>query len=609
MTTDISTRTSRRTALKVGAAVGATAAIAARGGRAFAQDATPEATSASPSAIPQEGTENQARGEGGELRLLQWQAPTTLNRYKSTGVKDYLAGSLVLEPLLAVLGDGSLAPVLAAGVPSKEAGTLADDLTWVTVTLKEGVVWSDGTPLTSEDVKFTWEWNLKPENGSFGLDVFSSIEDVEIVDELTATIRFTEPNPLWFETITSSGGTVILPKHVLGEHTQEANDAFGLNPVGTGPYIVDSFTPNDQATYTVNELYREPNKPYFSSVLLKGGGDAASAARAVLQTGEFDFAWYVNVEPEVLAPLTGEDAPGILEVTPNISLEYIDFNHSDPRTEVDGGVSNKDTPHPILSDVKVREALTLAIDREMIADRLFLEGNPATANLVVGNPVVASTSNSIVFDPEAANALLDEAGWLLEDGKNVRTKDGQELTITYATTVSSVRQKIQAVVKANLAEIGVKVELVQVDAGQFFDGSAGNTQNITHFPWDLQHYARNLTSARPLRFLNGWYAGPDGENIPQESNSWSGGNYSRWQNDEFDAEYDAASVEVDDEKLVQRLIHLNDLAVQDFASIPLVEQGTNVAYSRRFRNANFGFSPFEYHYWNIANWNFAGDDE
>lgn len=599
----------RRKALQTGAAIGAAAAAVPSIHTVLGQDATPDATPVEIAGIPQVGTENQTRGEGGELRLLQWQAPTTLNRFKSTGVKDYLAGSLILEPLFVVLANGELAPVLASEVPSREAGTLADDLTWVTVSIKQDVVWSDGTPFTAEDVQFTWEWNVNPDNGSFGSDVFDVAEAVEIVDDHTVTFRFRGPNPIWFEIISSSGGTVILPKHILGEHSQEANDAFGLAPIGTGPYVLESFTPNDEARYVANDLYREPNKPFFSTVFLKGGGDAAAAARAVLQTGEFDFAWYVNVEPDILEPLQTDDSPGTLEVTPQTSLEYIDINHSDPRTEVDGHVSHKDTPHPFFSDPRVREAVTLAINRELISQQLYLDGNPPAANIIVGNPIVASPNNTITYDPEAAAALLEEAGWVLEEGADVRTKDGEEFVITYATTVSSVRQKAQAIVQANLADVGIRVQLEQVDAGQFFDGSPGNTQSITHFPWDLQQYARNLLSVRPIQFLNAWYGGPDGSNISQAANSWSGSNYNRWKNEEFDAELEAARVETDDDTLVERLITANDLVVQNFVSIPLIEQGTNVAYSKRLNAENFGFGPFEYQYWNIVNWNLSEGNE
>lgn len=590
---------------KVVQSVGAAATVAALSGNVLAQDATPETSG--PVAIPSSGTENQARGEGGELKILQWQTPTTLNRYRSTGVKDYLAGSLVMEPLFVVMADGSLAPMLAAEVPSREAGTLAEDLTWVTVALKPDLVWSDGEPVTSEDVKFTWEWNVNPDNSSFSYDIFATVGEVEIIDDLTVTFHFTQPNPIWFEVISSSGGTVILPQHILHEQTQEVNDAFGITPIGTGPYIVQSFTPNDEATFVANERYREPNKPFFSSVWLKGGGDAASAARAVLQTGEFDFAWFLNAEPEILVPLTGDDSPGVLEVTPTVSLEYMDVNLSDPYTEVNGQYSEMNTPNPILGDVRVREAVALSINRDLITSELYLEGNQPAANIILGNPSIDTSHNIPVYDPEAAEALLEEAGWILEDGAEFRTRDGEELVLSFATSVSPVRQKTQAIIQANLAAVGIKVDLLQIDAGQYFDGSAGNDQNIKHFYRDLQMYSTNVGNARPIRLMNSWYSGPDGENIAQESNGWSGGNNARWQNAEYDAELEAARVESDDDRLVERLINLNDMVVNDYAAIPLVHYGLNVAYSKRLNPDNFGFGPFEYHYWNIANWNLAQD--
>ncbi len=599
---------SRRNFL-AGAAIVGVAALSSQLPRAVGAQATPESgatpSSATPvdpgSAVPSSGAENQERGQGGELRILQWQAVSTLLKYNSTGIKDTLAGQLVLEPLYRVVADGSLAPILAVGVPSKEAGTLADDLTWVTISLKPGVLWSDGAPFTAADVKFTWEWNLNPDNGSFSFNTFDTISEIEIIDDVTFTATFRNTNPIWFEPFSGSGEAVLLPKHILEGQPPEANDAFGQNPVGTGPYIVETFAANDQVTYTVNENYREPNKPYFSRVILKGGGDAASAARAVLQTGDYDFAWNLQVEPEVLQGLVSDDGPGVIEVTPLTTLEEIDINHSDPRTEVDGEVSQKDTPHPIFSDLRVRQALTYAINREQISEAFYLPGNPATANVVTGNPLIKSQITFLEYNPDKAAALLDEAGWVL-DG-DVRKKDGEEFSITFASSVNQVRQKTQALIKSQLEEVGIKVELVQIDSGQFFDGSAGNTQSITHFPWDLQEYGRGITSALPIRFLHAWYAGPDDENIAQRSNGWSGTNYTRFANDEYDALLDQAGIEPDQEVLVDLLVQLNDILFNEVAIIPLVQVGQNVAYSKRLNPANFGWTPFEYQYWNIANWN------
>jgi len=570
-----------------------------------AQSATAEATpvdnaawASSGGARPESGTENQTRGEGGELKIIQWQAPTLLNPSVSTGEKDSLAAQLISEPLLITLGDASLAPILAAEVPTIENGQLAEDLTSVTYTLREGVLWSDGEPFTAEDVVFTWQWHINPDNGSFAAGNWDIVESVEAIDDLTVTFTFTAPNPIW---ITTAGNTAIFPKHILEAGGQEVNDAFALSPIGTGPFVVETFTPGDQVTYIANENYREPNKPYFARVLLKGGGDAASAARSVLQTGDFDFAWWLQVEPEVLESRTSEDGPGTLIVSNSATLEEIDINHSDPRTEVDGQTSQKDTPNPFWADLKVRQALALAIDREDLIGKFYLPGNKAVANVVVGNPVLESPNNPLEFNPEKAAQLLDEAGWIL-DG-DVRKKDGVEFSITYASSTNQVRQKVQQVIKARLEEVGIKVELVQVDAGTFFDGSPGNTQNITHFPWDLQQYGRTITDVVPLNFLRAWYAGENGENIAQQENSWSGRNYTRWQNAEYDALLDEATTNGDAERVTEIIIQANDILVQDYGILPLFQNGQNTAFAKTLNEVNFGFTPFAYQYWNIANWN------
>ena len=143
-------RVSRRDFLGKAIALGVGAPVAAfvlnNAPNAMAQDATPVAAGAAPSS----GTEGQTRGAGGELKMLQWQAPTHFGTHTSQGTKDQLAASIVLEPLISYLPDGTKIPALAAEVPTIENGGLAEDLTSVTYKLKEGVLWSDGTPFTAE---------------------------------------------------------------------------------------------------------------------------------------------------------------------------------------------------------------------------------------------------------------------------------------------------------------------------------------------------------------------------------------------------------------------------------------------------------------------------
>ncbi|CAA9527121.1 MAG: ABC transporter, substrate-binding protein (cluster 5, nickel/peptides/opines) [uncultured Thermomicrobiales bacterium] len=552
-------------------------------------------------AAPAVGVEGQTRGAGGELKLLLWQAVTQLVPHTLTGTKDFIASSLVFEPPLNYLEDGTLIPNLAAEVPTVENGLLAEDLTSVTVRLKEGVTWSDGTPLTSEDLVFTHQWINDPENASVSLEIWGIVESVEAVDELTAKFTFKAPAANWFEPITGTQFGLIIPAHALGTGT-DAIAEFTNNPIGTGPFMVESFAPNDQVIYVANPSYREPNKPFFDRVNLKGGGDAASAARAVLQTGDWDYAWNLQVEPAILAQLE-QGGQGKLIAVPGTSVERINVNFSDPNAEVDGQRSHKDSPHPFLSDLNVRKAMALAVDRATITEEFYGYGALPGKNILAGISSLESPNTTNEYNLDAANQLLDEAGWT-RDGDR-RSKDGVELRVVYATSINAVRQKTQAVVKEGLEELGFQVQLQQVDSGIYFDGSAGNEQNINHMYVDINMYTNGAGSPIPLSYMTGWYAGPEDRNIAQQSNAWSGQNYQRYRNPEFDALYEQVILETDVEASAQILIQMNDILINDVAVIPEVNRPNEVAaISNRLREENLMLGPgFEVVTWNIANWN------
>ncbi len=551
---------------------------------------------------PDAGTENQKRGEGDTLKIIQWQAPTMLSPHAAVGVKDFLGACLVLEPLMQYLPDATIIPTLVKEVPSVENGLLAKDLKSVTYNLLEGVTWSDGEPFTANDVVFTWKWVMDKANASVSYGDFEPIASVEAVDDLTVKVTFTAPNPLWYTPHTGTSTGYIYPAHYFKTPGKQTNDAFSQKPIGTGPYKVDSFTPGDQVVYSINDKYREANKPYFKQVTIKGGGDAASAARAVIQTGEFDYAWNLQVEPAVLKQMES-GGKGKLLISPGANVERIDLNQSDPNKEVDGQRSEMHTPNPHFSDPAVREAIASAIDRDKIASQFYSGGDdePAAKNIIEGIPAIESKNSSFVFDTDKANKTLDAAGWT-KDG-DVRKKDGVELKLSYATSVNEVRQKTQAVVKANLKEIGIQVDLKQVPASSYFDSGAGNEQNISHFYWDMEMYQQVPSSPTPLSYMESWYAGKDGSNIAQKSNQWQGQNYIRYNNPEYDKRYEAAKTEVDAEKLAQLFIEMNDLVINDHVTIPLVRVGSKAGVSATLNVDNIADGAFTYDYWNIANWN------
>lgn len=572
-----------------------------------AQNATPAPLDV---LVPTAGTEEQERGGGGELKIIQWQAPSHLLGLQASGDKDILAASLISEPLMVrVSEDGLLSPVLITEVPTVQNGLLAEDMMSVSFKLKPSIVWSDGEPFTAEDVKFTWQWAGNPDNNAIHQETYSQITDIEVIDDLTLTVHFREPNADWAAAFTGSGKGIIIPSHVLSDASQEEIDAFRLNPIGTGPYKAESISVNDEVIYTVNENYREPNKPFFSQILLKGGGDAAAAARAVIQTGEFDFAWNLTVEPDLLRSLESEDNPGYLVVTPGASIESVYFNFSDPNTEIDEQRSEMNTPHPILSDIVVRQAIVQGINRQLIADSLYFGGDidPAVPDIISGIPSMTSENTELVYDPEEAGKLLDEAGWVL-DG-DVRMKDGQELSMELYTTTDTIRQKEQAIIKANLEEIGFQLEITAVDSAIYFDTAVGNDQNMAHFYTDMCMNRYGIVTLPPFSHMRRWYAGPERENVAQRSNGWTGMNRQRYINDEYDAVFVEALNEPDTVKQAELFVRLNDILINDAALVPLVNVGGKNGVSKRLREENIGLTTFEFTYWNIANWNLADSAE
>jgi peptide/nickel transport system substrate-binding protein len=554
-------------------------------------------------ARPSSGTEGQQRGAGGELKMLQWQAATHLSLHNSTGTKDTLAASLVTEPLMNYLPDGSLVPTLVSEVPSVENGGLSADLKTVTYKLLPDVKWSDGQPFTADDVVFTWQWIVDPANQSVNQTNYEPVESVVALDPLTVQVTFKQSSLAWYYQFTGSTLGSIYPKHFWdGKDRQTANDEFRKAPIGTGPFAVESFTENDQVSYVANENYREANKPFFARINLKGGGDAASAAQAVLQVGDWDFAWNLQVEPNILREMEAA-GKGRVVAEGLGAVERVLINFSDPDDESMGERSHPDVPHPFLSDKAVRQALSLACDRQTMSDQFYLGGEqePPGRNILTGIGAYESPNTTTEFNLDKAKEVLEAAGWT---GDGVRSKDGVELKVKYFTSINSVRQKNQAVNKNNWEAIGFDVTLGQVDAGVFFDSAAGNDQNASHFFRDLQMYTNNPSSTFPLTYMQAWYAGPEKANIAQKSNGWSGVNDCRFASAEYDALYESLLSELDIERAAETFIKMNDIVINEYVHIPLVTRAAEkFAVINTFNAENVGGSLYEALYWNAANWN------
>lgn len=279
-----------------------------------------------------------------------------------------------------------------------------------------------------------------------------------------------------------------------------------FGPIGTGPFVVKDFKPNDVISFVANTNYRDPAKPAFATVTLKGGGDAASAARAVLETGEFDYAWNMQVEPEILATMVAA-GKGKLETAFGTQVERINLNwyNADPalgdkRSTKEGG------PHPALSDPAVRRALSLAIDRDIIDETGYGEAGKPTCNIVPAPEAVASTKNDswcLKQDVEGANKLLDDAGWV-KGSDGIRAKNGVKLSFLYQTSTNSVRQAAQELVKDMWSQIGVASELRNVSASVFFGGDPASPDTFQKFYADVEMYTNNFDGTDPEKYLAEW---------------------------------------------------------------------------------------------------------
>ena len=319
-------------------------------------------------------------GEGGNLVLLQWQAPSQANSYLSSGTKDLLAGSLSLEPLAEIGPDGALVPALAAEIPTAGNGGVAADGLSITWTLRDDVLWSDGTPFTASDVAFTFDYCSDEATGCSS-DAILKTESVEAVDDYTVVVTFKEPQPYPYELFVSYTSPILQEAQMaecIGAAAVSCSDQ-NFSPIGTGPFVITELVPEDFVTAVINENYRgiPDGQPYFGSVEIQGGGDAESAARSVLEIGEADYAWNLQVAPEILAPMeaVGE---GRLVSGFTANVEHINLNQTDPYADP----PSEGTPHPLFVDnPDLHRALSIAINRdELVAVGYGPAGNP-TCNI------------------------------------------------------------------------------------------------------------------------------------------------------------------------------------------------------------------------------------
>jgi peptide/nickel transport system substrate-binding protein len=533
------------------------------------------------------------RGGGGALRTLWWQGATLLNPHFAVGTKDQDGSRIFYEPLASWDPDGNLAPILAAEIPSVQNGGVSKDGKSVTWKLKKGVSWHDGKPFTADDCVFTWEFAADPATASVSIGTYKDIK-VDKLESHTIKVTFNKPTPFWADPFVGVRG-MIIPKHQFesfkGAKSREAPT--NLKPVGTGPYKFVDFKPGDIVRGELNPSYHQPNRPFFDTIEMKGGGDAVSAARAVIQTGEFDYAWNMQVEDEILKRME-QGGKGKADIVAGGNIEHIQCNFTDPTKEIDGERSSIKTTHPVLSDPAVRQALNLLVDRASVQEQIYGRTGIATANFLNEPKRFASKATKYEFNVDKANQILEAAGWK-KGPDGIRAKDGKKLRFLYQTSINAPRQKTQAIVKQAAARAGVELELKSVTASVYFSSDVANPDTYTKFYTDLQMYTTTMTQPDPELFMNQFTSWE----IASKDNKWQGRNITRWRNEEYDKLYRSAESELDPVKRAALFVKMNELVIQNVVVIPVVFRPRVAAVSNRMRVEQSGWDS---DFWNLANW-------
>jgi peptide/nickel transport system substrate-binding protein len=576
-------RLSRRGFVQTMVGLGLTAPLAAQMLAASGAAAQPKASTFTPT----------RRGGGGPLRALWWQAPTLLNPHFATGTKDQDGARIFWEPLAGYDPDGGLVPVLAADIPSVDNGGLGRDGTWVVWNLKKGVQWHDGKPFTADDVIFNWEYAADPATAAVTVGAYRDIDRVERLNDHAVKVVFKQPTPYWYEAFCQNRG--LIPKHLFdayrGSKSREA--PANLKPVGTGPYRFVDFRPGDTLRGEINPNYHVPNRPFFDTIEMKGGGDAASAARAVLQTGEYDFAWNMQVEDDVLKRLE-QGGKGRAEIYPTGGIEHIQCNFTDPNKDVDGERSSLKTTHPTLADPAVRQVLGVLVDRASIHEQIYGRGGQATANYLNAPSRYYSRNLRWEFNADRANQILEAAGWK-RGADGIRAKDGKRLRFLYQTSTNAPRQKTQAIVKQACSKAGIDIEIKSVVASVFFASDPANPDTYPHFYADLQMY-NTSTGVDPLWGMRVFTS----QEVATKDNKWSGRNVTRWRNEDYDRLWKAAEVEMDPVKRAAQFIRMNDMVVQHGVIIPVNWRNGVAAAASRLRGTDL--TGWDSNLWRLPYW-------
>lgn len=525
--------------------------------------------------------------KGGKVTWAVWQSPATLNINLGTQtvMTDILA--LVQEGMSEVNPEGARIPTLAKEIPTVQNGGVSADGKTVTWKLKEGLVYSDGKPVTCSDFQFTLQAIMTPNVGVVSTTGYDQIDTVTCPDPNTVVIKFKNFYAAYLGLFSGD----LLPQHATGDPKDMKNWAFNRKPIGTGPFKVDEWVADSYITLSRNTNYREKDKPYLDQIVVRIV-PSSEVAMQLLSSGEVDIMWN-NTEADfpLLEKMTGVKVSEPLQ----IGGERMFLNMAENKDP-----SDPKKPHPILSDVKVRQAIEYGINKQRIIDKLlFGKAKPGTNELNAGF-FQCPDFKPRGYDVAMAKKLLDEAGWVpgsdgIRVAKGSKTApDGTRLRLKYATTSGNkLREDSQVLVVEDMKAIGIELYIENAPSSVVIGAwDAASPRRRGNF--DIIMYTTNASLDPHSQMMNLFYS----KNIPSEANK-NGTNYTRFADPKIDELLEKAGSEPDQNKR-------RDLYCQVIAA---GQETTNMIYLYQrlkidsYRDKLLGWVP---NAWAAPTWNAEG---
>jgi len=463
-------------------------------------------------AAPADGKPAEGPVRGGRVVVALQQEPPNLNPYFINMSTGWTIINNVLQGLLGVDPEGNYYPVLAEAVPTVSNGGVSADGKQVTYKLKKGLLWSDGKPVTSKDVKFTFEVLVHDANPTFNRAEYDNIEKVETPDEQTAVVHFKEVYAPYLSLF-----QWILPAHANDGKADLKDAAFNSKPFGTGPFMIKESASGSHVTLVPNPNYAEKGKPYLDQLVFRYVPNF-EAGVAQLRTGEVD----VLASNPVTQYEDLKKIPGMRVGVTNGALNERIIVQMAKR----GNPADSSKPHEILGDKRVRQALNIAIDRKTITERLLFGVSNPVGSVLSSGWAADPSQTAPDYDPDKAAKLLEDAGWKLGDGK-VRMKEGKPLRVEFTiNSGNKMREMTAQVIQEQLAKVGVEISIRSLSASVLWARWAdGGVQAKGDF--DLSLSADGPVGPDPHLFLFRFLA----SELPTPQGGY---NAARYNNPEFD---------------------------------------------------------------------------